>query len=98
MTNQPVIAMDGFTYELVAIAEWFEKQNQELEAAKEMIAAGNKSKDLQSIVDWGMFLPVTHAKMDRLALAPNKTVQTMVVLDITKVKKWMPFGWGFWKL
>jgi hypothetical protein len=91
MTNQPVIATDGFTYELVAIAEWFEKQNQEVEAAKELIAAGNKSKELQSIVDRGIFSPVTRAKMDSLSLAPNKTVQTMA-RDVAKAKKRTPFG------
>ena len=33
MTNEPVIAADGNTYELAAIAEWFEKQqNMEVEA------------------------------------------------------------------
>ena len=76
MTNEPVIAADGYTYELAAIAEWFEKQNQQVEAAKKQIAAGNKSKELQSIVDRGIVSPVTHATMDSLALAPNKTVQS----------------------
>ena len=77
MTNEPVVAADGYTYELAAIAEWFEKQNQQVEAAKERIAAGNKSKELQSIVDRGIVSPVTHATMNSLALVPNKTVQTM---------------------
>ena len=77
MTNEPVIAADGHTYELAAIAEWFEKQNMEVGAAKRQLAAGHNSKHAKAIVDRGIVSPVTRARTDNLALSANSAVRTM---------------------
>jgi len=92
MTSEPVIAADGHTYELAAIAEWFEQQHAQVESAKRQIATGSDSKQLRAIVERGIVSPVTYERMDNLALTSNKVVRSLA-RDAAKTKRGRkPFG------
>jgi len=92
MTKEPVLAADGHTYELAAIAEWFDKQDSEIKAAKRRIAAGSNSKRLRDIVDRGIVSPVTHERMESLALTSNKALRAMARDAAKANNKRVPFG------
>jgi len=77
MTEDPVVASDGFTYEHVAIDAWVRKQQAEVVAAKEQIARGNDSKQARAILDRGVLSPLTHLKLSHLKLTPNRNVRVM---------------------
>lgn len=78
MTNDPVIAADGHTYERAAIEAWFDKQYSEVIAAKQqMDTVGGDSQRARRIMDRGVLSPMTHAKMQHLNLTPNHAVRTM---------------------
>jgi hypothetical protein len=86
MTNDPVIASDGFTYERAAIEAWFERQRISIEAAWEEIAAGSPSLQLHQIYERGVVSPMTTEKMPHLHLTPNHAVRNMA-RDIARPSK-----------
>jgi len=78
MTNDPVIAADGHTYERAAIEEWFEKQTtQVIEAKQQMATVGADSQRARGIIERGVLSPMTHSQMLHLNLTPNHAVRTM---------------------
>lgn len=77
MTNDPVIAADGHTYEHAAIDAWFRKQQMEIAAARQQISGGNDSQQARAIIDRGVLSPMTHSKMPHLNLTPNLNVRIM---------------------
>lgn len=80
MKDQPVTAADGYTYELSAIANYFERQNKKICAAKHKIEAGVSSEDLQAIVVRGILSPVTQEPLENLSLTPNEAVRHLARL------------------
>ena len=77
MTNDPVIAADGHTYERGAIDTWFRKQSAEIVAARQQIASGYGSLQARAIIDRGVLSPMTHSKMAHLGLTSNHSMRTM---------------------
>lgn len=78
MTNDPVIAADGHTYERSAIEAWYQRQNSEVIAAQQQMATvGSDSLRAREIIERGVLSPMTHARMEHLALTPNHAVRTM---------------------
>jgi hypothetical protein len=79
MVNDPVVAADGHTYERVAISEWIQKQQAELDAAR-----GNDSQQARAILERGVLSPMTHTKMPHLNLTENRSVRIMARDFLTK--------------
>jgi hypothetical protein len=78
MTDDPVIAADGHTYERSAIEAWFQKQTAEVAAAQQQMATvGSDSQRAREIIHRGVLSPMTHSRMEHLALTPNHAVRTM---------------------
>ena len=77
LTNDPVIAADGHTYERTAIEEWFQKQQAEIVEAQVQLATGSNSEQAKAIVERGVLSPLTATKMPHLNLTPNHAVRTM---------------------
>ena len=78
MTDDPVIAADGHTYERSAIEAWFQKQTSEVaEAQQQMATVGSDSQRAREIIQRGVLSPMTHSRMEHLALTPNHALRTM---------------------
>ena len=77
MTNDPVIAADGHTYERVSIDAWYRKQSSEIAAAKQQIASGSDTQQARAIIERGVLSPLTHEKMPHLNLTPNYNVRNL---------------------
>jgi hypothetical protein len=77
MTDDPVLAADGHTYERAQIAAWFRKQQKQIEDAKRAIVSGSDSQQARAIIERGVLSPLSHEKMTSLNLVPNNAVRTM---------------------
>ena len=77
MTDDPVLAADGYTYERSQIDAWFQKQKKEIEDAKNQIASGSDSQQARGIIERGVLSPLSHEMMPNLNLVPNNAVRTM---------------------
>jgi hypothetical protein len=77
MTEDPVIAADGHSYERAAIEMWFQKQQAEILVAMRQLSMGSHSQHALAIVQRGVLSPLTHAKMAHLHLIPNHALRTM---------------------
>lgn len=77
MTDDPVLAADGYTYERSQIDAWFQKQQKEIEDAKTQIASGSDSQQARGIIERGVLSPLSHKMMPNLNLVPNNAVRTM---------------------
>ena len=77
MTQDPVIAADGYTYERHAIEAWFQKQQLQVATARGQIAAGLNSHQAHAIIERGVLSPMTHTKLPHLLVLPNTAVRTM---------------------
>lgn len=75
MTNDPVLAADGHTYERAFIEEWIRKQQAEVDATKQQLSQGNDSQKTRAIIDRGVLSPLAHMKLAYLALVPNHAVR-----------------------
>jgi hypothetical protein len=77
MTEDPVIAADGHSYERAAIEMWFQKQQAEIFLAMRELSMGSHSQQSHAIVQRGVLSPLTHAKMAHLHLIPNHALRTL---------------------
>ncbi len=77
MTNDPVLAADGVTYERSSIQEWFEKSKTKQCEAKENLKRNPHSKPDQRIVEAGICSPVHGTVIPNLNLVPNISVRNM---------------------
>jgi len=76
MTNDPVVAADGITYERASIEDWFEKSKAKISEAQEKKHNPHSEAD-QRVVTNGICSPVYGSKLDNLALVPNTVVRNM---------------------
>ena len=77
MTNDPVVAADGITYERASIEDWFEKSKAKISEAEENLKLNPHSEADQRVVDNGICSPVYGSKMESLSLMPNTIVRNM---------------------
>lgn len=77
MTDDPVIAADGHTYERAAIEMWFQKQQAEISVAMRQLSMGSNSQQALAIVQRGVLSPLTHEKMAHLHLIPNHALRAL---------------------
>jgi len=77
MTNDPVVAADGITYERASIEDWFEKSKAKISEAEKNLKQNSQSEADQRVVDNGICSPVYGSKMESLSLMPNTIVRNM---------------------
>ena len=79
MTNDPVVAADGITYERSSIEDWFKKSKSKISKAQENLKQNPHSEADQRIVNNGICSPVYGSKLKNSALVPNTVVRNMAV-------------------
>jgi len=77
MTNDPVVAEDGITYERASIEDWFQKSKAKIFDAQENLKQNVHSEADKRIVDTGICSPVYGSKMKSLILTPNTGIRNM---------------------
>jgi len=77
MTNDPVLAADGITYERVSIEDWFKKSKAKISEAREKLMNNQQSESDQRVVDNGVCSPVYGSKLKSLTLMPNTGTRNM---------------------
>jgi len=77
MTNDPVVAADGITYERASIEDWFEKSKAKISEAREKLTNNQQSESDQRIVNNGVCSPVYGSKLDNLVLVPNTSLRNV---------------------
>jgi len=76
MTNDPVVAADGITYERASIEDWIQKSEAKINKAEENLKHNPHSEADKRIVNNGICSPVYGSKMESLALMPNTSLRT----------------------
>jgi len=77
MTNDPVVAADGITYERASIEDWFKKSKAKIESAEENLKKNPQSEADDRVVNNGVCSPVYGTKLESLVLIPNTVVRNM---------------------
>jgi len=77
MTNDPVVAADGITYERASIEDWFEKSKAKISDAQENLKNKPHSEADQRVVDTGICSPVYGSKLENLTLVSITVVRNM---------------------
>jgi len=77
MTNDPVVAADGITYERASIEDWFKKSKAKISEAQKNLKHNPRSEADQRVVDNGICSPVYGSKLKNSALVPNTVVRNM---------------------
>lgn len=75
MSNDPVVAADGQTYERAAIEAWIHKQTSEVAIVQESF--GRHSQQARDMVERGVLSPMTNMRMSHLNLTPNHVVRSL---------------------
>ena len=68
MTNEPVLAADGITYERASIEDWFKKSKAKISKAQDNLKQNPQSEADQRIVNNGVCSPILGMKMENLTL------------------------------
>jgi len=77
MTNDPVVAADGITYERASIEDWFKKSKAKICKARENLKQNPQSEADQRVVDNGVCSPVYGSKLENLSLVPHVGTRNM---------------------
>ena len=77
MTNDPVVAADGITYERESIEDWFTKRKAKIREALGRMKQNPHSESDQRVVDNGVCSPVHGTKIENLVLVPNISLRNM---------------------
>ena len=77
MTNDPVVAADGITYERSSIEDWFKKSKAKICKAQENLKQNPQSEADQRVVDNGICSPVYGSKLENLSLVSITVVRNM---------------------
>ena len=77
MTEDPVVASDGITYERSSIEDWFKKSKAKISEAEENLRLNPHSEADQRVVDKGICSPLYKTKMRSLTLVPNASLRNM---------------------
>ena len=77
MTNDPVVAADGITYERASIEDWIQKSEVKISEAEESLKHNPHSEADKRIVNNGICSPVYGSKMESLALMPNTSLRNV---------------------
>jgi len=68
MTNDPVVAADGITYERASIEDWFKKSKAKIRSAEDNLKQNPHSEADQRVVNNGVCSPVYGSKLENLTL------------------------------
>ena len=77
MSDDPVVAADGITYERASIEDWFKKSKAKTSEAEKNLKQNPQSEADQRVVDNGVCSPVYCTKMESLTLMPNTILRNM---------------------
>jgi len=77
MTDDPVVASDGITYERASIEDWFEKSKTRISEAEENLKLNPHSEADKRVLDTGICSPLYKTKMRSLTLVPNASLRNM---------------------
>jgi len=77
MTDDPVLAADGVTYERRAITNWFESNIAKIKKAEEALKINPFSDSDRRVVENGITSPALGTKMENLFLSANINVRNM---------------------
>ena len=77
MTEDPVLAADGVTYERSAIENWFHNQVAQLKMAEEQLRANPHLRREQELIQRGICSPLYGTPIRNLNLTPNTSVRNM---------------------
>ena len=77
MTNDPVLAADGVTYERRAITNWFKTNIAKIKKAEEALKTNPFSDSNRRVVENGITSPALGTKMANLFLTENINVRNM---------------------
>jgi len=77
MTDDPVVASDGITYERASIEDWFKKSKAKISEAEENLKLNPQSETDKRIIDTGICSPLYKTKMRSLTLVPNASLRNM---------------------
>ena len=77
MTNDPVVAADGITYERSPIEDWFQKSNAKIRIAQENLKHNPNSESDQRVVIDGICSPVHGTRLVNLSLVSNIGIRNM---------------------
>ena len=90
MTNEPVLAADGITYERASIEDWFQKSKAKIIEAQDNLKQNPQSKADQRVVNNGVCSPILGTKMENLTLMPHIGTRNMARSFEEKQKKNSP--------
>ena len=78
MTDDPVVAADGITYERESIEDWFQKSKAKISEAQDRLLMNNhQSESDQRVVNNGVCSPVYGSKLENLILVSNTGTRNM---------------------
>jgi len=77
MTNDPVVAADGITYERASIEDWFKKSKAKISEAQTNLENSPHSEADQRVINNGICSPVYGTKCDNLVLVPHIGTRNM---------------------
>ena len=77
MTNDPVVAADGITYERASIDNWFQKSLAKVTRAQENLKRNPNSESDQRVVICGICSPVHGTRLVNLLLVSNIGIRNM---------------------
>ena len=77
MTNDPVLAADGVTYERSAIENWFHNQMAQINVAQEQLRSNPLLRRERELVQRGVCSPLYGNPIPNLHLTPNTSVRNM---------------------
>jgi len=78
MTDDPVVAADGITYERESIEDWFQKSKAKISEAQDRLLMNNpQSESDQRVVNNGVCSPVYGSKLENLIVTPNTGIRNM---------------------
>jgi len=77
MTDDPVLAADGITYERAYIEDWFKKSKAKISEAQENLKHNPQSESDQRVVKNGVCSPVYGSKLENLILVSNTGTRNM---------------------
>lgn len=77
MTDDPVLAADGVTYERSAIENWFHNQVAQINMAQEQLRANPHLRRERELVQRGICSPLYGNPIPNLHLTPNTSVRNM---------------------
>lgn len=92
MTEDPVLAADGVTYERSAIEKWFQTNMAKIAMAQEKLQMNPNLQQEQELVKNGIRSPLYGTQMPNLLLTQNTSIKNMARAYKLRLEEWKLAG------